>query len=739
MRHHNAFTNYIFRAPLLPINNIRQLVKDGVITKESLLEVCDDETVMEALFIASPSFYREVQKWREGKLPNSKEEDKVMQGLYRYIARMCTRCTPFGMFAGITAGTVADKTEIKMSPKETNKLHVRLDMNYVCALAKDLAEIPEIKEQILFYPNNSLYRIGDKMRYVEYTFKNAMRSHHISAVDASDYLLKVVNEAKQGKRLIDLAEAVVDNEVTFNDAKDFIEEMVAAQILTSELEPTVIGIDPLEQMITVLDKYPCNAVASDTKRKLESINDSLKKIRDKADNSESNLNQYENIKKQLSEFSTTYDEKFLFQADMLLKPAVNTTSSSISDSIFKTIEFLNRITPYFENENLKNFKEAFYSRYEEEEVPLAHALDTESGIGYLQNTYNGITPLVDDVFFPPMIQNYQSSITLPHNVVMQQKLSEALMSGNREISIDESDFEGFEAKWDDTPETISAFVQLIDNKHFYVRSIGGSCAANLIGRFCHLDNSIFEHTKEIILKDEAEKDCIYAEIVHLPESRIGNILHRPTIRNYEIPYLAQSSLPIDNQLPLDDLMVSVRGNRILLRSKKHNKLVIPRLTTAHNFGYNALPIYQFLCDMQNCDKRGGFGFSWGSIENTMPYLPRVVYGDAILSLEKWNFFKKDIDGLNKIKDTDERIDKFMEMVKKRNITDEVILEDNDNELYLNLTNRFCVSVLLELVKNRLSFTFKEFPFSGNSSPVNSSDAQFANEMLFAFYKNEKGQ
>lgn len=738
MLSYKPIQHHIIRTPLLPMDKIRHIVSN-TITKKTLCQICSDKAVMEALFLASPSLYKEVLKWLECKMPNEKEENKVMQGLYRYFARMCTRCTPFGMFAGIATGTISDKTDIFLSPKEKNKLHVRLDMNYVCALAKDLAEIPEIKEQILFYPNNSLYRIGDKIRYVEYTFKNAMRSHHISAVDASEYLLKVVNEAKQGKRLNDLANLVVDDEVTIDDAKEFIDEMVDAQVLTSELEPTVIGIDPLEQMIAVLDKYSDNKAVSDIICKLANINVSLKSIRDKAENSENNLEQYENIKKQLSEFSTTYDEKFLFQADMLLKPVVNTVSSGISDSIYKTMEFLNRITPYFENDNLKNFKEAFYSRYEEEEVPLAHALDTESGIGYLQNTYNGITPLVDDVFFPPMIQNYQSSITLPHHVVMQQKLSEALTCHKKEICIDESDFEGFEAKWDDIPETISAFVQIIDSKHFYVRSIGGSCAANLIGRFCHLDNSILEHTKEIIHKDEADKDCIYAEIVHLPEYRIGNILHRPTIRNYEIPYLAQSSLTIDNQLPLDDLMVSVRGNRILLRSKKHNKLVIPRLTTAHNFSYNALPVYQFLCDMQNCDKRGGFGFSWGSIENTMPYLPRVVYGDAILSLETWNFFKKDIDTLNKIKDTDERIDKFMEMVKKRNITDEVILEDNDNDLYLNLTNRFCVAVLLEFIRKRYSFTLKEFPFSNDKSPVKASDECFANEMLFAYYKNTEKQ
>lgn len=723
---YTSFQRYILRTPLLPINYIRRLVKDGVITKDALLDACADEAVMEALFLASPSFYREVQKWREGKLPNSKEEDKVMQGLYRYLARMCTRCTPFGMFAGITAGTVADKTDIKMSPKETNVTNVRLDMNYVCALAKDIAEIPEIKEQILFYPNNSMYRIGEKMRYVEYSFSNARRSHHISAVDASEYLMRIINEAKQGRRLIHLAQLIVDDEITIDDAKAFIDEIVASQLLTSELEPTVIGADPLEQMISVLNKYPENAVATDIKNKLIGINELIKQPK-----------RYNDVKQLLSAFTTAYDEKFLFQADMLLRPAVNTVSPDIPEDVFKAVALLNRVTPYFENENLRRFKEAFYNRYEDEEIPLAQALDNETGIGYLQNTYSGITPLVDNIIFPAAQQNYKNSSALPFHLLMQQKLADTLKQGERQVTLDDSDLDAFEANYDDLHETISAFIEMIDDKHFVVKTAGGASAAYLIGRFCHLDKDILGLTKEIIEKDEANKNCVYAEVVHLPESRVGNILHRPTIRQYEIPYLAQSSLPIENQIDLDDLMISVRYDRIMLRSKRHNKMVIPRLTTAHNYSVNALPVYQFLCDMQHYEKRGGFNFSWGSIENSMPYLPRVVYGDAILSLEKWNFFKKDIDSLNKTKDLEERIDKFMEMAKNKNISNEVLLEDGDNELYFDLTNRFCVKALLDYIKKRFSFTLIEFPFADENSPVKSAEGCYANEMIFAYFKQKQ--
>src|SRR5206468_772651 len=136
-----------------------------------------------------------------------------------------------------------------------------------------------------------------------------------------------------------------------------------------------------------------------------------------------------------------------------------------------------------------------------------------------------------------------------------------------------------------------------------------------------------------------------AEIVHLPEERIGNLLQRPRLREHEIPYLGCSGAPVEQQIPIRDLLLSVRGDRVILRSRSLDKEVIPRLSTAHHFGDGKnLRLYQFLCALQS-QGIGSLGFGWGPLESA-PYLPRLVSGRWIVARARWRLDAAEIDELD---------------------------------------------------------------------------------------------
>ena len=193
-------------------------------------------------------------------------------------------------------------------------------------------------------------------------------------------------------------------------------------------------------------------------------------------------------------------------------------------------------------------------------MPLLFILDNELGIGYAGNSSGDINPLVDDLVLPRGATNSNISQSFIQSVLLQRYRQ----SSQEVIELTDEDVKGVEAVWDDLPPTFSVMCQILQDNElgrlFYIKSAGGPGAANLLGRFCHLDEQILNHTLAITEKEsETNPDVIFAEIVHLPESRIGNILLRPVLRPYEIPYLAKSGVAGEFEFRPDDLYVSIKS------------------------------------------------------------------------------------------------------------------------------------------------------------------------------------
>lgn len=741
---YESFDNFVLRTPLLPLNFFQSLTAEEKVSEIQLKEVFKNPVIREAIFLASPSLYFEAEKWADDP---EKEDEKLGYSILKYISRMSSRCTPFGLFAGCALGSFADNSteedrhELVLKKPEDNKRHTRLDMNYLVALSQDLIQSENIRKQLLFYPNSSIYRTGDQLRYVEYKYVNSKRHHHIVAVDHTDYLQLILDKSKNGNYLNELAGLLVDDDITLEEASEFIDELVSSQLLISELEPSVSGPEFLEQILNVLRKL------EGTEQIIAFLENADKKITEIDSKIGNTPEVYVELNNYLKQLETSFELKFLFQTDMELNPEKAVLSKSVVDSVKKGLAFLNTISVPPRESTLSKFKDAFYERYEEREVLLANALDIEIGVGYRQDQGSGdVNPLVDDIVLPP--KPNESGVSTQEirwnsiQAVIHKKLIEAYRKNDYIIKLKSEDFKDFKQGWHDLPDTLSGMIELVnDNGEEKIKftGAGGSSAANLLGRFCHGDEALREYTQKIIDTEETiNKNKLLAEIVHLPESRVGNILMRPAFRKYEIPYLAKSILKDENQLNLDDLMVSVRQNsHIYLRSKKYNKEVIPHLTNAHNFSFNSLPIYHFLCDIQTQNIRSGVGFNTGPFAGDYEFIPRFEFENLILADATWNIKKKHIQSLLKVIDKDgelkEKVDDF---TRSKKIPQYVMLADGDNELLINFGNLTSVRMLLDTIKKRESFKITEFLFDEKSIVKNKKDF-YTNQVVLSFYHKEK--
>lgn len=736
--------NYRFHPKLVLRNPLRTFKKS--FSDNQLQKLYSEPEIREALFLSSPSLLAELKKWESGAFNSAKQIEKLKHSLLKYALRMHTRCTPFGLFAGCSVVDWGSETAISIQ-ESTLQRCTRLDMNYTCALALKLAQNPLIKAKLHFRVNSSLYELEDEIRYVEYYYRNNQRVHQICAVPQSIYLKKILDCAADGATLNELAMALVDDEITKEEADLFVEEICKAQLIVSELDPSVSGEESLTAIIQVVEKRikPHEKQLVDILSKLNTVKTAIEGL-NQGDNTEQN---YLEISKILDSLEVSYDLSKLFQTDIFRatqsqESAYGTLSDDMQKKLSKVISVLNRITPTYQAAELKEFKKEFYQRYEDREVPLAEALDNELGIGYGQNTNASgeINPLLQKLYFPYKsfegISSRQVNVFSYHTILLR-KLKEQQEKGLFKIDLSATDFPNEKENWDNLQDSMAVFFRHLGKRngddYLHLKSVGGTSATNLLGRFAFGHHEIKQMVQEICEREQAlNPNAIMAEIVHLPESRTGNILMRPQSRSYEIPYLSRSTVPKEYQIDINDLMVSVKRDRIILRSKKWNKEVLPRLGNAHNYRQNALPVYHFLCDLQVKEQvRSGVHFSWGFLQDEFKFLPRVEIEGVVVSLAVWHLTKADYEELFSVET--KKIAVVEEWRKKWKLPTTVLLADGDNELLIDLTNSQSTEMFIELVRKRDGIQLKEYLFDPSFGVVkNNRSETFTNEFVAVLLK-----
>jgi len=729
----DPFDFFLLRTPLLPIHTILELNGQCRTTPLPVLtsRLFQDPLIEESIYTASPELHDELKRFIDNKT-SDKSSTKLQLSLYKYFLRMSSRCTPFGLFAGYAMGKVSDaKTSFILQDKEAFSKFSRLDISCIKALVNKFQEDKHIRDELILSVNNSLYPVNDKLRYIETVWKHHTVNYILNSVDRSVYLERILHHAEKGFTAIQLADLLADEELSREELLDFIEELIGHQILL-RLEPAITGDDYLHTLTQFLRTVPGQSGLVGT----------LEEIAIELDGQAKGIVKYKKIFALLQKILPDIDPKNIIQTDLHISTHENNMELKEVVSIGEDIRQLIRLRRKAENISLKKFKQKFTTRFGEQEVPLLQALDVDSGIGYGESDGNLVaSPFLETLPLGGTGMSARNPVLWNSTHDLKLKIViEALTQHKSEIILSEEDIQkyGMPETEINLPSSFYVFGSLLKNHAFpetysslfLLKGCSGPSACNLISRFCSGDNELTEKIREC-LKEEGEQETqILAEIVHLPQGRIGNVITRPCLREYEITFLGVSGKPKEYQIPINDLMVSIQNNEIILRSKRLNKRIIPRLTTAHNFENDRTIAYRFLGDLQYQDTEVNTYWDWEMFSN-QPFLPRIRLGRTIVSRAGWILTEEDIRGIP-AENQEIMLEKMARVRKERKIPQLVVISQFDNELLIDLACYPALLLLFKEVQKLKRVRLIEFLELPENCLAKGSDGNHCNEIILPF-------
>jgi len=713
------------------------LAADRARLRKRLRALLERPVIRDALFIASPDLDESLDVWKRD--PDSERGERIERAIVRYFGRMAGRPTPFGLFAGGSVGEIGDRTRLLIEGQEKYERHSRFDMDYLFALANALGRDPALRPALVFRPNSSLYRAAGRLHYVEARLDGKNRTHHLVAVEDSDGLQATLACAREGSGAGSLSAALIGEEVSATEADEYVAELIDSQILLPDLDLFVTGRGPAEALADQLRARPETVEIGDRLEKAVRDLSTIDAAGPGADPAS-----YRAIARQLEGLPAPVELSRLFQVDMVKQSPEAVLGGAVLDEIIRGVEILRRLTPVPKAGDLSRFREAFLARYEAREVPLVEVLDEEVGIGF------PIAGGTDDEG-GPLLKGIELSAaaepTVPwgaRETFLLRQLTDAAAAGASEIVLDPDKLGELEHK---DPLTLpGAFAVVVEvaaaseealsagNFRLLWKGSDGPSGARLLGRFCHADSKLLQFVERHLRAEEAlDSEAVFAEIVHLPEGRLGNILFRPVLRGYEIPYLGRSGAPIERQIPITDLFVSVSGGRILLRSARLDRRVIPRLTTAHNYG-RGLPLYRFLCALREEDAAVSLGWDWGAL-GSASFLPRVVCGRLVLAPASWNVGKDELKRFGASRGA-ERFRTIQSWRAERRLPRLIVLADGDNQLPIDLANTLSVESFVSLVKDRDGARLIEMFPGADELCARGPEGRFLHELIVPFVRTQ---
>ncbi len=621
----------LVRAPLLPVEDYLALAGILRSAERPLADlVARQPRIRRALAVGSSDLLEAL-----GRASSGKDVARQESRLLRYLIRMSTRPTPYGLFAGVALARWGPMTDLRVGSPP--RLRARPDMAWLVGMVLSLEARPEVRRQLRLVANPAAWVHRGRVLLAE---RSPTRDGpgwgpavSVRATGAVRLALAAARTPVNHQQLT--AKLLAAPGASQQKVEALIDQLWEQTILLTDLRPPLTVPSPARWVADRLAGVPA---AREAAAGLERLLQEMEAWDDLPP--EDSTSAYAKLVGAARSLHAAPSSPCI-QVDMAASLAGSHINAAVADEAARAAELLLRLTPAPRGPAyLQAYRHAFESRYgHERQVPLLELLDPGAGLG------------------PPSLHDHGGwgggEVDPERGALRQRTLRDlaltALRDRRRVVELDERVLARLET-WSPGPETspisldMSVFVlspsrEALDAGDFQVvvgPNLGGSAAGRNLGRFAELlgDEALAALRAAARVESAHLPDQVWAEVAYLPHRfRSANVAVRPAVRDHEIAVGTSAGVDTSRVIPLAELMVGVRDGRLRVTWPARGAEVVA--CAGHMLNNTTAPaVVRFLEDVGRDGTAQFSSFDWGPAAG-LPFLPRVQSGRIVLAPAQW--------------------------------------------------------------------------------------------------------
>lgn len=683
----------MLRRPALPLDALEPTTRDRYPGAQVVADFRSGVRGL-GLAVASESLHAQVRDGAdEGSVAAS---TGVALALGRYLARMSTRATPFGAFAGLTTGTFgAGPAAPVVGPTMVG--HVRPDTAWLLQYAKAAEERALESWSVPLRVNDLLSFEGPyaTLPVLDVHGEGDGRSARMRATEAFDVVLDGARASCTGE---EIQARLLQRfpQVDADRARGLVQQMLDVKVLLSELRPSVTADSPARALVEQLRSHASTAPLADALLALLKLTDAL---RDEP-HPERFVAGLAAARAAQATMVPDYDGPTL-QVDSVLADPSPRLPRAVGREIAASTDALLRLQAATRDQqpHLTRYRRLFEKRYGVGvHVPVQQVISAAAGIDAPETYSHPVRAWGLDDAYPTLRDEMNPTLR-----ALCSFAAEALQSGAEEVELTDQWLERLApGRPGGSPfPVVDVYVDLhardrdaLDSGDWRVvmKSHGVALGGRTFGRFAALlDDERRAALLELAREEErARPEAVFAEVTYMPQfGRGGNVLTRPLVRAYELPVNVAPSAPPDRRLELGDVMLGSNGERLYLWSSTLDRELV--VTQNHMLTLDGAPnVCRLLLEVSQQGFTVPRGFDWGPMSSA-PRLPRVVRHRTVLRVGQWNIPKTVVAG----RTTDaERQTSVRRWLQEHSVPERVHLAEHDNRIVLALDSEFGLTTLV---------------------------------------------